>query len=133
MVRLDPAVGSEIQKTRPCVIISPDELNRQFKTVILAPMTSPSHNFQTRIPCQFDIKKVLSCLTKSDLWTILDWLAKWASLLFPKARQCQERSLKYLPRSDSANPTKRQQLSTRIAAVRRANDYSSKSTQRVPR
>ena len=56
LVRLDPAVGSEIQKTSPCVIITPDELNRQFNTVILAPMTSASHSFQTRIPCHFDMK-----------------------------------------------------------------------------
>lgn len=53
LVTLDPTLGSEIQKTRPCVVISPDEMNRYINTVIIAPMTSQGRDYPTRIPCQF--------------------------------------------------------------------------------
>ena len=49
LVNLDPTVGSEIKKTRPCVVISPDEINRQLNTVIIAPITSTSKPYPTRI------------------------------------------------------------------------------------
>ena len=49
LVNLDPRVGSEIKKTRPCVIISPNEMNDNLKTVIIAPMTTKSHDYPTRI------------------------------------------------------------------------------------
>jgi mRNA interferase MazF len=57
LVNLDPTVGSEIQKTRPCLIISPDEMNRHIRTVIVAPMTSGGKKYPTRVACQFDNKK----------------------------------------------------------------------------
>jgi mRNA interferase MazF len=57
LINLDPAVGSEIQKTRPCVIISPDEMNRHIHTVIVAPMTTAGKEYPTRIPCEFKEKK----------------------------------------------------------------------------
>lgn len=50
LVNLDPTVGSEIKKTRPCVIISPDEMNRHLRTIVLAPMTSNQKPYPTRIP-----------------------------------------------------------------------------------
>jgi len=53
LVNLDPTVGSEIQKTRPCLIISPDEMNRYIATVIIAPMTTKGKVYPTRIACQF--------------------------------------------------------------------------------
>ncbi|WNZ43634.1 type II toxin-antitoxin system PemK/MazF family toxin [Leptolyngbya boryana CZ1] len=56
LVQLDPSVGSEIQKTRPCVIISPDEMNRLLKTVLIAPLTSVRRNFPFRVDCQFQGK-----------------------------------------------------------------------------
>jgi mRNA interferase MazF len=49
LVNLDPTVGSEIKKTRPCVIISPDEMNKYLNTIIIAPMTSQSKKYPTRI------------------------------------------------------------------------------------
>lgn len=49
LVNLDPTVGSEIKKTRPCAIISPDDINRQLNTVIIAPITSTSKSYPTRI------------------------------------------------------------------------------------
>src|SRR5579883_3138413 len=55
-VALDPTVGSEIQKTRPCVIVSPDELNQYLPTVIVAPMTTRGRPYPTRVSCRFDGK-----------------------------------------------------------------------------
>ncbi|MCP4579750.1 MAG: type II toxin-antitoxin system PemK/MazF family toxin [Deltaproteobacteria bacterium] len=56
-VNLDPTVGSEIQKTRPCLVISPDEMNRNIRTVIIAPMTSARKDYPTRVPCIFRKKQ----------------------------------------------------------------------------
>ncbi len=50
LVNLDPTRGSEIRKTRPCVIISPDEMNKYLRTVIIAPITSASKAYPTRVP-----------------------------------------------------------------------------------
>ena len=54
LVSLDPSRGSEIQKTRPCLIISPDEMNKYIKTVIIAPMTSTQKDYPTRILITFE-------------------------------------------------------------------------------
>ena len=56
LVALDPTLGSEIQKTRPCVVISPDEMNRTIATVILAPMTTRGRRYPSRVACQFEGK-----------------------------------------------------------------------------
>ena len=56
LVNLDPTLGSEIQKTRPCLIISPDEMNVHIATVIIAPMTTKGREYPTRIPCRFQDK-----------------------------------------------------------------------------
>ena len=56
LVCLDPTLGSEIQKTRPCVIISPDEMNHSINTVIIAPMTTGSKHYPTRVPVSFQGK-----------------------------------------------------------------------------
>ena len=53
LVRLDPTLGSEIQKTRPCVIVSPDELNAHLRTVIVAPMTTGGRVYPWRVRCRF--------------------------------------------------------------------------------
>lgn len=57
LVNLDPTVGNEIKKKRPCLVISPDELNRNISTVIVAPMTTKGHNYPTRVSCTFNDKK----------------------------------------------------------------------------
>lgn len=57
LVNLDPTVGHEIKKSRPCLVISPDELNRYISTVIVAPMTTKGRNYPTRIPCTFKGKE----------------------------------------------------------------------------
>src|SRR5258708_23284887 len=54
LVSLDPTVGSEIQKTRPCLVVSPDEMNRHIATVIVAPLTSQSRAYPTRVPCSLE-------------------------------------------------------------------------------
>jgi len=57
LINLDPAVGSEIQKTRPCLTISPDEMNRYIRTVIVAPLTTAGKDYPTRVSCKFKKKK----------------------------------------------------------------------------
>jgi mRNA interferase MazF len=64
-VNLDPTVGAEIQKTRPCLIISPDEMNSTIQTAIIAPMTTKSRNYPTRVSCRFEGK---------DSYIVLDQL-----------------------------------------------------------
>ncbi len=56
LVDLDPTKGHEIQKTRPCLVISPNEMNHSISTVIIAPMTTKSHPFPTRIELEFNNK-----------------------------------------------------------------------------
>ena len=63
LVDLDPTQGHEIRKTRPCLVISPDEMNHAIGTVIIAPMTTKSHNYPTRIELEFDGK---------NGWIVLD-------------------------------------------------------------
>jgi mRNA interferase MazF len=57
LVNLDPTVGSEIKKTRPCLVISPDEMNHNIRTVIIAPMTTRGKLYPTRVTCRFQGKK----------------------------------------------------------------------------
>ena len=53
LVALDPTLGSEIKKTRPCLIVSPDELNQHLRTVIVAPMTTGGQAYPWRVACRF--------------------------------------------------------------------------------
>jgi mRNA interferase MazF len=63
LVTLDPMIGVEIRKTRPCLVISPDELNRHLRTAIVAPMTTKSRAYPTRLACRFEQK---------DAYVVLD-------------------------------------------------------------
>ena len=63
LVNLDPTIGSEIKKTRPCVIISPNEMNKHLRTIAVAPMTTKSKNYPTRIQVKHD--------GKTD-WVVID-------------------------------------------------------------
>ncbi len=56
-MNLDPTIGHEIKKTRPCLVISPDEMNQNIQTVIIAPMTTKSHRYPTRVPVTIQTKK----------------------------------------------------------------------------
>jgi mRNA interferase MazF len=53
LIALDPTIGREIRKTRPCLVISPDEMNRHLSTVLVAPMTTAGAAYPTRVPCRF--------------------------------------------------------------------------------
>ncbi len=57
LVRLDPTLGSEIRKTRPCLVVSPDELNVHLRTVIVAPMTTAGRAYPWRVSCQFQSRR----------------------------------------------------------------------------
>jgi mRNA interferase MazF len=63
LVNLDPTIGSEIKKTRPCVIISPDEMNKYLQTIVVAPMTSSSKSYPTRVQVKHN---------KTKGWVVLD-------------------------------------------------------------
>lgn len=54
LVNLDPTMGSEIRKTRPCLVISPDEMNRWIRTMIVAPMTTKGQSYPSRVACEFE-------------------------------------------------------------------------------
>ena len=88
LVNLDPTIGSEMKKTRPCVIISPDEMNRYLQTIVIAPMTSNSKPYPTRVEVKHNkskgwialdqvrtidrkrIVKFLDTLTEKELFTV---------------------------------------------------------------
>jgi len=63
LVNLDPTIGSEMKKTRPCVIISPNEMNKYLKTIVIAPMTSNSKSYPTRVSVKHH---------KTKGWIVLD-------------------------------------------------------------
>lgn len=56
LINLDPTIGHEIKKTRPCIVISPDEMNNNISTIIIAPMTTKSHSYPTRVQLKFQNK-----------------------------------------------------------------------------
>ena len=63
LINLDPTLGHEIKKSRPCLIISPNEINHNIETVIIAPMTTKSRSYPTRVSIKFEDK---------DGWIVLD-------------------------------------------------------------
>ena len=63
LVNLDPTQGSEIKKTRPCVVISPNEMNRYLQTIVIAPMTTSSRDYPTRVEVKHN---------KTKGWVVLD-------------------------------------------------------------
>jgi len=86
LVNLDPTLGKEIKKTRPCLVISPDEMNRFIATVIVAPMTTKGRQYPTRVPCRLQGKHgqiVLDQLRTVDKVRLLKKLGQIA----PKTRQ----------------------------------------------
>jgi mRNA interferase MazF len=63
LVNLDPTLGSEIQKTRPCVVISPNEINNNLQSIVIAPMTTTSKKYPTRIKIKHN---------KQECWIVID-------------------------------------------------------------
>jgi mRNA interferase MazF len=79
LVSLDPTLGSEIKKTRPCLVISPNEMNRHIKTVVVAPMTTKGRAYPSRISCRFqgrDGQVVLDQLRTVDKVRLVRCLGK---------------------------------------------------------
>jgi mRNA interferase MazF len=79
LVALDPALGGEMQKTRPCAVVSPDESNRHLATVIVAPMTTKGRHYPTRVPCRFQGKRgqvVLDQLRTVDKFRLVKRLGR---------------------------------------------------------
>jgi mRNA interferase MazF len=68
IVNLDPTIGSEIRKTRPCVIVSPDEMNRHLRTITVCPMTSTSKSYPTRI--KIKLKRKISWVVVDQIRTL---------------------------------------------------------------
>jgi mRNA interferase MazF len=63
LVNLDPTIGSEIKKTKPCLVISPNEMNKYLRTIVIAPMTTTSKNYPTRVKVNHE---------KKTGWVVLD-------------------------------------------------------------
>lgn len=89
LVNLDPTLGSEIQKTRPCVIISPNEINDNLRTVVIAPMTSASRKYPTRVKVKHN---------NQEGWIVIDQIRtidkirivkKFVSLTEKEIRECK--------------------------------------------
>jgi len=81
LVNLEPAIGSEINKTRPCVVISPDEMNNHLRTVVIAPMTTSSKNYPSRVEINHENKTgwiVLDQIRTIDKHRIIKDLGKLA-------------------------------------------------------
>ncbi|MCU0545617.1 MAG: type II toxin-antitoxin system PemK/MazF family toxin [Oscillatoriaceae cyanobacterium Prado104] len=79
LVNLDPTVGSEIKKTRPCLVISPDEMNKRISTVIIAPMTTKGQAYPSRIACNFQGKDgqiILDQIRTVDKNRLVQYLGK---------------------------------------------------------
>ena len=79
LVNLDPTLGHEIQKTRPSLIISPDEMNRHIGTVMIAPMTTKGRDYPTRVPVTFQKKNgqiVLDQIRTVDKRRLIQQLGK---------------------------------------------------------
>ncbi|MBN2722160.1 MAG: type II toxin-antitoxin system PemK/MazF family toxin [Campylobacterales bacterium] len=76
LVNLDPTIGAEIQKTRPCVIISPDEMNHNIQTLIIAPMTSKSREYPTRLKLTDESFVVLDQIKTIDKQRVIKKLDK---------------------------------------------------------
>lgn len=89
LVNLDPTLGSEIQKTRPCVIVSPNEINDNLRTVVIAPMTSASRKYPTRVKVKHN---------NQERWVVIDQIRtidkirvvkKFGSLSEKEIRECK--------------------------------------------
>ena len=90
LVNLDPTIGSEMKKTRPCVVISPNEMNKYLNTIVVAPMTSSSKNYPTRVEINHDKKKgwiVLDQIRTVDRQRIIKILGNLSEKEFKKVKE----------------------------------------------
>jgi mRNA interferase MazF len=87
LVKLDPTIGSEIQKTRPCLVISPDEINSNLATVIVAPMTTSGKKYPSRIPVSFDGKDGFTALDQIRSVSKNRLIKKLGTITYGRLRQ----------------------------------------------
>ena len=90
LVNLDPTIGSEMKKTRPCVIISPNEMNKYLNTIVVAPMTSSPKKYPTRVEINHDKKKgwiVLDQIRTVDRQRIIKVLGNLTEKEFKKVKE----------------------------------------------
>ena len=90
LVNLDPTIGSEMKKTRPCVVISPNEMNKYLNTIVVAPMTSSSKAYPTRVEINHDKKKgwiVLDQIRTVDRQRIIKVLGNLTEKEFKKVKE----------------------------------------------
>src|SRR5581483_1797977 len=90
LVSLDPVQGSEIRKTRPCLVVSPNEMNGHLRTVIIAPMTTAERPYPTRVPVAFQGKRGQVALDQSPAFDHKRWLRNLAPVAV-KAAQAPQR------------------------------------------
>ena len=89
LISLDPTIGKEIKKSRPCLVISPNEMNNNLGTVIIAPMTTQEHKFPTRVELVFEKKKgwiVLDQIRSIDKLRLIKKLGKVDSSTIKKVK-----------------------------------------------
>ena len=90
LVNLDPTVGSEIKKTRPCVIISPNEMNKYLRTVVVAPMTTNTKKYPTRISVKSNEKKGMIAIDQIRTIDKQRIVRILGSLSNPEIKKCKE-------------------------------------------
>lgn len=90
LVNLDPTIGSEIKKTRPCVIISPDEMNKYLNTIVLAPMTTNLKKYPTRVLVKHNGKKGMIAIDQIRTVDKIRIIKVFEKLTHPAIEKCKE-------------------------------------------
>lgn len=90
LVNLDPTIGSEIKKTRPCVIISPNEMNKYLKSIVLAPMTTNLKPYPTRVPVKHNGKKGMVAIDQIRTVDKARIIKNYNSLSPKEIKKCKE-------------------------------------------
>jgi mRNA interferase MazF len=89
LVNLDPNLGSEIQKTRPCVIVSPNEINDNLRTVVIAPMTSTNRKYPTRVKVKHNTQEGWVAIDQIRTIDKIRIVKKFGSLKEEEIRECK--------------------------------------------
>jgi mRNA interferase MazF len=89
LVNLDPTLRSEIRKTRPCVIVSPNEMNDNLRTVVIAPMTSSSRNYPTRVKVKHNLQEGWVVMDQLRTVDKIRMVEKYGSLSEKEIRECK--------------------------------------------
>ncbi|MBU3823003.1 type II toxin-antitoxin system PemK/MazF family toxin [Flavobacteriaceae bacterium XHP0103] len=90
LVNLDPTIGNEIKKTRPCVIISPNEMNKYLNTIVLAPMTTNLKKYPTRVSVKYNGKKGMVAIDQIRTVDKIRIIRVFETLTDTEIRKCKE-------------------------------------------